>query len=77
MPIFKILDFYFPKIQIIFMIVKVFTSGLDKSLIGFNVRINAQIAKSMVHRLIHVWGIWINLYQFTKNVIWNLNSNLG
>ena len=52
--IFIILDFYFPKIQIIFMIVKIFTSELNKSLIGLKAKINARIAKNMVHRLIHV-----------------------
>ena len=59
------------------MLAKNFTSELDKSLKEMKLKINAQIAKNMVHRLIHVWGIWIKLYQFTKNVIWNLNSNLG
>ncbi len=36
------------------MLAKNFTSELDKSLKEMKLKINAQIAKNMVHRLIHV-----------------------
>ncbi len=52
--IFIILDFYSPKIKNFYMLAKNFTSELDKSLKEMKLKINAQIAKNMVHRLIHV-----------------------